>query len=680
MLLKELKLRNFGLYRGEQVFDFEPRVDSGKARPIILVGGQNGAGKTTLLEAVRLCLYGRVALGNRVTDTEYHAYLRDRIHKGRDILIPVTYASVALEFEFSHAGKRSTYQVQRAWEPRGATGAAEYLRVLCNGQELAEIESQFWPEFVRSLVPPGISQLFFFDGEKIKRLAEEESEVETLAESIKALLGLDLIERLQADLDLYGSRFLRKTATASVAIRLAEIESQERQLKKDLEELRHEEEGVRLRNREVAQLINGAEQQLAQCGEGLSAMRGELHERKAQLLAEQDHLEKAMRELCDGPLPFALCPNLAKSFVSQLVAEVERERWEKSRGQIKKALATVQSRLTKGKVARALKFNEKTRAALETELTNISQEFLELPAKLEKITRVHDLSDRERDNVQQTLEAALQGVPRRAVDLAKQLNQVAAQLRQAQERLNRAPDSDEMAPMVRQLSTLQEEHASLCLDLKLKAEQREQLDRDLSTVVRERERIMKAEEEAKTITARLALALSARRALDDYLSRLTAAKVEQLQAVALGCFRQLSRKTDLVHGLTIDPKSFSVSLYDAQGQVIPKPSLSAGEKQIYAISLLWALAKVSGRALPMIIDTPLGRLDSVHRQHLLERYFPIASHQVIILSTDTEVDQQYFDQLKPHTSHAIHLSNDSGWTEAAPGYFWGEAVNAGAAA
>jgi DNA sulfur modification protein DndD len=53
---------------------------------------------------------------------------------------------------------------------------------------------------------------------------------------------------------------------------------------------------------------------------------------------------------------------------------------------------------------------------------------------------------------------------------------------------------------------------------------------------------------------------------------------------------------------------------------------------------LRGLAKASGRPLPTIIDTPLGRLDSTRRRHLLERYFPVASHQVILLSTDEEID------------------------------------------
>ena len=65
--------------------------------------------------------------------------------------------------------------------------------------------------------------------------------------------------------------------------------------------------------------------------------------------------------------------------------------------------------------------------------------------------------------------------------------------------------------------------------------------------------------------------------------------------------------------------------------MLHKDELSAGEKQIYAIAILEALAKTSGRHLPIIIDTPLGRLDSEHCTKLINNYFPYASHQVIIL-------------------------------------------------
>ena len=105
---------------------------------------------------------------------------------------------------------------------------------------------------------------------------------------------------------------------------------------------------------------------------------------------------------------------------------------------------------------------------------------------------------------------------------------------------------------------------------------------------------------------------------------------------------------------------------------MPKKELSAGEKQMYAISILWALADVSGRPLPIVIDTPLGRLDADHRSHLIEQYFPHASHQVIILSTDTEIDEEYFSELQPAMSHAIRLdyNHEEVRTEVGDGYFW----------
>ena len=90
--------------------------------------------------------------------------------------------------------------------------------------------------------------------------------------------------------------------------------------------------------------------------------------------------------------------------------------------------------------------------------------------------------------------------------------------------------------------------------------------------------------------------------------------------------------------------------------------------------MLWALARTSGRPLPMIIDTPLARLDSEHRNTLVERYFPEASHQVIVLSTDTEVDDALLERLGPSISHTYRLDFDPvrGATTATLGYFDGE--------
>jgi DNA sulfur modification protein DndD len=331
MRLRRLELLNFGMYRGRQEIDLLPRTRGNRTRPIVLVGGQNGAGKTTILDAVRLCLYGKLALGARVTDAEYNRYLRERFHRNPDMLIPVTYASVKLEFDYAHAGVRKTYEVQRTWETKGETGVTELMRVQRDGQNLEDVESAIWPEFIRSLIPLGVSQLFFFDGEKIKRLAEEDTQSTELADSIKALLGLDVVERLQDDLDIYVSRFVKKTATGSRATRLAEIDASIRSLTEDQNRVRGERETFEVRQNAIADEIAAVEEMLAQRGEGLSAQRTTLTRRRAELSGARDSAQKELRALCEGALPMALCLKTTTSLRMQLTSEARFETWSAAR-------------------------------------------------------------------------------------------------------------------------------------------------------------------------------------------------------------------------------------------------------------------------------------------------------------------------------------------------------------
>ena len=146
-----------------------------------------------------------------------------------------------------------------------------------------------------------------------------------------------------------------------------------------------------------------------------------------------------------------------------------------------------------------------------------------------------------------------------------------------------------------------------------------------------------------------------RSVLSTYTNELTQAKVSALSDSIVESFNYLAHKPDRIKRVHINPETFSVTLYDTYNQPLAKEELSAGEKQIYTTALLWGLARTSGKPLPMILDTPLGRLDTSHRELLVERYFPYVSHQVILLSTDTEIDEHLLSLLKPYISHTYHL-------------------------
>ena len=121
--------------------------------------------------------------------------------------------------------------------------------------------------------------------------------------------------------------------------------------------------------------------------------------------------------------------------------------------------------------------------------------------------------------------------------------------------------------------------------------------------------------------------------------------LERISQLIMEALSMLLRKEKLITDVQIDPETHVVALTGVDGHPLPAKNLSAGERQLLAVALLWGLARAAGQPLPVVIDTPLGRLDGTHREHLLERYFPQASHQVILLSTDTEIDE---DSVRAH--------------------------------
>jgi DNA sulfur modification protein DndD len=147
--------------------------------------------------------------------------------------------------------------------------------------------------------------------------------------------------------------------------------------------------------------------------------------------------------------------------------------------------------------------------------------------------------------------------------------------------------------------------------------------------------------------------------LKAFSERVLQRHVGALEVKITECFQYLIRKPDFIRKVNIDPIDFKLSLLDEELNPVPFSLLSAGERQVLATSVLWGLSKVSGRPIPLVIDTPLGRLDSNHRGNLVQRYFPTASHQVILLSTDEEIVNGYHETLKPFISNTFLLDFDS---------------------
>jgi len=167
--------------------------------------------------------------------------------------------------------------------------------------------------------------------------------------------------------------------------------------------------------------------------------------------------------------------------------------------------------------------------------------------------------------------------------------------------------------------------------------------------------------------------LRGRANLEVFQDRMRGRHISRLEGFILGGLKTLYRKQGFVKAVSISPSDYSIVL-ELEGEgTVPAFKLSAAERQLLAVSVLWGLAKASERELPTIIDTPLGRLDSKHRATFVERYFPKAAKQVILLSTDEEVVGRYYEMLKPFIANEYVLNYDEGTQSSRidAGYFAG---------
>lgn len=671
MILRSALLENFGLYGGRVEFDLAPRPRRGRANPIVLIGGRNGVGKTTLLEAVRLALYGRRALGARVAQAQYDEYLRSRIHRPASVSATPTGAAVGVEFDYAEDGVVHRYRVRRAWSARGRA-VVESLVLEKDGAVVTGVPREEWHLFLQDLIPPGVSQLFFFDGEKIQEIADGDHEEEHLASAVRGLLGVELIARLRTDLGLYLAR-QQNGHEEMLASRLEAT----------IRDLGVVDDQIAALTEELAQLSATRESQ-ARAAEGARrrfvAEGGDVAVRRTQIEREAQEVERRIakrhsefREHANGLLPFTVAPRLTRAFRNALreaatfARTADRPQMVEA---LRDALKEWRRRSKSGDApARRAEWETGHWADLQAFLKYWAAVGATQAATLNRSLAPGQITDR--DVLLARLDEAEATVRPRMEALADELDALTTRQRKLEAMLLRA-DRGESHVLLDELRLAEQRVGATEAMLRAREEELKRLRSQRALLERERERILEQQTASSASEQRTALAARVSRALAEYERSLLDHKLVQLREEFVRCYNRLARKTEVVAAVHVDPQTFAVTLIDHDGREIPKAALSAGEKQVYAIAILWALARTSGRALPMIIDTPLARLDSQHRANLVERYFPSVSHQVILLSTDTEVDAPLLAALDSSISHAYHLEYDSlhGRTIARGGYFW----------
>lgn len=662
MLIKQLVLRNFRVFNGTHTIDLAPRKrpNDTNQRPIVLFGGLNGAGKTSILSAIRLALYGRLAFGQATQQQDYVEQLSSLVHKGAYVTDNPDEAAVELSFTYNKDGREAEFTVTRSWKK----GRKDNLSLQQDGIPLKEMNYDQCQGFLNELIPHGIADLFFFDGEKIAELAEDESG-KILRTAVRRLLGLDLIAKLHNDLTIFIKRQQTNQLEGSQQQKLAELEAEGQKLAFQAEELLEKADFAKIRIDLLSKEIIRYEGQLNAQGGAFAQTKTQEKIKVETLLKEKERLERALRQECDGSLPYALAPNILGQLLKRIAEEAEIKQAKSFEKELEKFLAQL-----KNDIAFRTSSGSSTQIIATEAIADNLKDYM---AAKPKGDLLFDVSEREAGMLQQSIEQDSQKAWQRFDSYRLQLTDIEQQLEQAAANIARAPEDDQLMDIFDKLRELdkerekkRQEYISL-LDEARKIKQ-QQLD-----CVRKIQKNHDLTRNQHGSNSALRNAQEAINLLSRYSDVLTQARVKTLATNFENAYRKLARKEDLQLNAHINPDTFDVELVDENGSVINRKLLSAGEKQIYAIAILEALAKTSGRDLPVIIDTPLGRLDSQHRDKLINHYFPEASHQVVLLSTDTEVDERYFvDRLRDDISHAYEIVFNARTKSSSlkPGYFW----------
>lgn len=662
MIFEELVLADVGPFAGQQRIPLTPRSPR---QPVILLGGLNGAGKTTVLEALLLALYGGLTPGSGRRAGSYERYLRQLINHAAD---DSRGAAVELAFRAVHDGAWHTFRLRRRWWTAGER-VRESVEVYRDGA-IDDVLTEAWPDYVETLAPRGVANLFFFDGEQIEAFADLDVAKELVRTAIGGLLGLDLVDRLHEDLSVLERRKRSDAAQGeeeqeTIKAQQAALESVRRFEADARQAVEEAERQVMITEREAER---AAHQLTIEGGERFQA-REELERRHRAAATRLGQSQTALVEALGGLGPLLLVEPLIVETITQAAAE--------QRQADNQALAE----LLCERDAQLLDLLRRQRAA-----ARVQQAVSEYLAE--------DLAERKSsDGVPSVLGthphtlASAQGlVAGELADERERLQRLVKDLHKAQSALDDAMRAVDAIPHVDAVQASIDAHQQANYAL---AQARAQLDtarreaQDATARRQSAERNVKRELldanaallQSEEATRLIEHATRARATLVRLRAAATQRHTKRIEALILESLQTLVRKDKLISEVKIDPETCAVELLTHDGRPVRPRTLSAGERQLLAVSLLAGLARASGRLLPVVIDTPLGRLDQDHRKRLIQRYLPNASHQVIVLSTDTEITPDVLDRLGNSVSHMIRLDFErrTGTTVVTEGYFPGEA-------
>lgn len=656
MYFSRIALYNFGIYKGVHEMRLTDKVGN---RNVTLIGGLNGRGKTTLHDAALLALYGKQALKYMQENARsYDRFLLDHIHKSA--AVPEAYVEVTLVLE-----NDSVLTVRRSWQSRNGK-ITQSVHVTKDNKEDSYL-AESWQYYVEEILPFGIAKFFFFNNEKITQLADDAS-FEQIKSSIKSAIGVTTIENAIGHLNAV----IRRKKEALQAFEKGEVNQEYQQIQtqladscQKLEQTRREVEAMDMGYGELVARMEATEEQFWASGGELSRNRDEILKERQRVSEEAARVRsEVLQMVSNAATPLLLCQNL----VRQVYNEADGQRNANAQRYYERMLRALRERVAER--LRDFQVSDEIMEAIERVITEELGVHAEETPEMTTVFSASGLLSAEN-----LISHGFSSMTGRIGELIGSQKDYESQIMNLDTHLKEADDKTEAMRLFEDLKELEKQRSVRIYAIQKKQDEIASLERHMDILKARRiqllTNILGKENENDDNARIIQYAAMSIEALREFERRLQHEKVEKLSETVTSCFQSLVGKTSLVKRIEIHPDTLDVTMTDANGAELFKHQLSAGEQQMFAVSIVWALALTSGYQAPVMIDTPMARLDSIHRENFVRKYLPAASSQVIVLSTDEEVYGGYLDALREYVvdSYTLKYRDSEQCTSIVHGYF-----------
>ncbi len=658
MHFTKVELHNFGIYKGTHVMCL--RNKSGN-RNITLVGGLNGRGKTTFHDAVLLALYGRQALKYiQEKARSYEKLLADHINK--HTLDDITFIAVSICLDDG-----TNLRIKRSWQLKNGK-LEQNVIVEKNGSEDKYL-GESWSYYIEEILPFGIAKFFFFNNEKITQLADDIT-FEQVKTSIKSAIGISTIEKAIEHVD----EVIKRKNNALLAFEKSELNTDFKEVNskiKDVEKQITEAMNAyynaeRIRDEYIAK-IEIKEKEFWSTGGALSINRDKIQQEKKRISAEVEALQAEIKQISGNPsTPLFMCKNLVRqSYENELIYQQEEAKYYSN----KIIFELHQQIMDKLSICGLDKMSfEKVKSVVDEVLVNkYSKAFIAQNRK--------SISAASKLLYEHLITEVFQNIIHQITVLISKIDEQENEILNLDIHLEKANEKTLAMQLFEALKFLEAKRAEADFEYEKYKKSLENLNYQYETLKLQRKNLYKSvveKQNANDDNARiLKYAVMSMDVLNEFKIRLQREKLNKLSNTITKCFKELVEKDSLVSNIKIESDTLDVIILDIDGNELLKTQLSAGEQQMFAVAVVWALAITSGYKAPVVVDTPMARLDSAHRTNFVTKYLPEASSQVVVLSTDEEIYGQYLDEIRDKIIDCYTLVYDENeqCTSVVRGYF-----------